>query len=202
VKSSLQATTDSNSDDRGTGATEPRANPCIEVRPLQRQDIPAIADTVIACFHDNTRWWSCPWNALLKMGVREDLQAQLRSHRTDRACLVAVAKNIATGTESIAGTVEISLRRDWVRSPSISTYLSNLAVRADYRRQGVGRRLLIASERVARDWSTGCLSLHVMENNPAARKLYEANGYRMQRAEMDWSNLWGSPRRLFLSKYL
>ena len=175
---------------------------CIEVRPLRRQDIPTIADTVITCFHDETHWWSCLWNPLLNLGVREDLNTQLRSHRTDRVCLVAAAKNIRTGAENIAGTVEISLRRDWVRSPSISTYISNLAVRANYRRQGVGRRLLLASERVARDWATSCLSLHVMENNPVARKLYEANGYCLQRTEMDWSNLWGAPRRLFLSKYL
>lgn len=186
------------SPDRDAGA----ANVCIEVRPLQRQDIPAIADTVITCFHDRSHWWSCLWNPLLSMGVREDLHSQLRSHRTDRTCLVAAAKNITTGSEHIAGTVEISLRRDWVRSPSISTYISNLAVRADYRRQGVGRRLLLASERVARDWATSCLSLHVMEDNPVARKLYEVHGYRLQRTEMDWSNLWGAPRRLFLSKYL
>lgn len=182
--------------------SRPTDNLVLEVRPLQRQDIPAIAETVIASFHDTNRWWSFCWNSLLSLGVREDLSAHLQSGNGDRVCLVAVAKSPTGSAEIVVGTIELSLRRDWLRSPSISTYISNLAVRPHYRRRGIARRLLQASDRVARDWATGNLSLHVMEDNRAARKLYQANGYRLQRVEMDWSVLWGMPRRLLLCKIL
>ena len=174
----------------------------IEVRPLQRQDIPAIAETVIVSFHDTNRWWSFFWNSLLGLGVREDLHAHLQSGDRDRICLVAVARCPAARSEIVVGTVELSLRRDWLRSPSVSTYISNLAVRPHYRRRGVARRLLQASDRVARNWATGNLSLHVMEDNRAARELYKANGYHLHRVEMDWGLLWGTPRRLLLRKVL
>ncbi len=174
----------------------------LEVRPLRRQDIPAIAETIVTGFHDTNRWWSFFWNPLLALGVREDLQAQLKSGNCERACLVAVARFPSTRAEIVVGTIELSLRRDWLRSPSVSTYLSNLTVQPYYRRRGIARRLLRASERFARDWGTWNLSLHVMEDNQAARQLYKAHGYDLQRVEMDWSALWGTPRRLLLGKAL
>ncbi|MEX2092468.1 MAG: GNAT family N-acetyltransferase [Pirellulales bacterium] len=71
--------------------------------------------------------------------------------------------------------------------------LHDLAVIAEYRGQGVGRRLLAAVEEKAR--ALGCckVTLEVLEANPA-RAIYEASGY----ASLEYGN--GAGRSLFLTK--
>lgn len=56
--------------------------------------------------------------------------------------------------------------------------LLTLAVRPIHRRQGVGRRLLTAGIEHARAEGARSLFLEVGEDNPAARSLYDAQGFR------------------------
>ncbi len=62
-------------------------------------------------------------------------------------------------------------------SEKLSVHIDDLAVLPDYRRQGVGRQLLIEIEQKA--WKMDCckLTLQVQENNHAARLVYEAVGF-------------------------
>jgi ribosomal protein S18 acetylase RimI-like enzyme len=55
--------------------------------------------------------------------------------------------------------------------------IHDLAVLPEHRGQGVGRRLLDAVERKARDLGCCKLTLEVLENNTRARRLYEAAGF-------------------------
>lgn len=56
--------------------------------------------------------------------------------------------------------------------------LTSLAVRPDSARSGLGRRLLAATEEAVRHLGCERLRLEVRADNPRARRLYEAAGYR------------------------
>ena len=160
---------------------------------------------------------------LLKAGIYEDLRSRLHTRGPHYACLVAVkpmpkdtlpsglvaqspALSLASGLgDGIAGTVEIALKSAPLFQPWSGKYLylSNLAVKAEYRRQGIARHLLQTCERIALDWGYPDLYLHVLASNHQARRLYWKAGYRIQRIDVNpVSLLLGHPRQLFLRKRL
>ena len=58
-------------------------------------------------------------------------------------------------------------------------YISNVAVRPDYRRRGVAEALLAELEARGRALMLSFLTLEVRESNAAAVALYEKRGYRV-----------------------
>lgn len=91
----------------------------------------------------------------------------------------------------------------WQPHASQYPYISNLAVRKSYRRQGVARQLLLACERTSLEWGFPDLYLHVLENNHQARQLYLKAGYQLRQVEPSYSAwLFGQPKRLFLQKHI
>ena len=58
-------------------------------------------------------------------------------------------------------------------------YISNVAVRPDFRRRGAADALLTALEARARALRLSFLTLEVRESNTAAVALYEKHGYRI-----------------------
>jgi ribosomal protein S18 acetylase RimI-like enzyme len=102
--------------------------------------------------------------------------------------------------DEIIGTVEISLHSKFFFGDYVP-YVSNLAVNPAHRRQGIGRKLLLKCEQIALDWGFQEISLHVLENNYQAKRLYFSSGYRLCRIEysvISW--LFKRPRRLLLNK--
>lgn len=57
-------------------------------------------------------------------------------------------------------------------------YISNLVVRSEYRRQGIGKQLLDAAERCAMDWGCRSIGLHCAADNKGAMSMYQACGFR------------------------
>ena len=146
--------------------------------------------------------WIYPF---LQFTINEDLRYRLRSRAPLFACLVAtLARSETIGNPEVVGTVEISLRSSsfWSSEPQYP-YISNLAVRQNYRRMGIGSRLLAECEAIALDWGYREIHLHVLERNDAAKQLYCQNGYQISQIETNWGNLWFdySPR-LLLKKQL
>lgn len=149
---------------------------------------------------------------LVRLGIYEDLRQRLRSRSTPYACLVAVVLPLETSTahpplrqpNPIAGTVEIGVRNSvWFASVGQHVYLSNLAIEASYRRQRVALHLLKQCEKIALEWGYSAAYLHVMEDNEAARCLYEKAGYQLYQTEPSiGSLLLGRPRQLMLRKGL
>jgi ribosomal protein S18 acetylase RimI-like enzyme len=161
---------------------------------------------------------------LFRAGIYEDLKSRFHSRSAHYACLVAVkpmlkgqavselagratpsALMLASRGDALMGTVELSLKTPSLLHPwhTKYLYLSNLAVKTDYRRQGVAQQLLQTCERIARDWGFSDLYLHVLENNYQARRLYWKAGYRVSRIEVNpLTLLLGQPRQLFLHKRL
>ena len=57
-------------------------------------------------------------------------------------------------------------------------YLDSLAVLSEYRRQGIARKLLLATKEQANQLGLPCVGLLVYKNNPAGEALYTSVGFR------------------------
>lgn len=148
-------------------------------------DLEALTDVLATSFHrqDGLTGLLYP---LMRMALREDLRSRLRNRTPHYRCLVAVPRSPhpsvpASTSPVILGTVEIALRPQffmpWYAWFQGVPYISNMAVAASHRRQGVASDLLAACEPIAQEWNCASLYLHVLENNRAACRLYEKMGY-------------------------
>lgn len=63
------------------------------------------------------------------------------------------------------------------RRPQGCAYLSNLSVRPESRRKGIGRSLILEAENVAKDWGSWGAALHCDTVNDDAYDLYLKLGY-------------------------
>lgn len=208
------------------------SNSVLFVRSVRHQDLQTIADVLVSSFHspEGTFGWLYP---LLRLGIYEDLRNRLHSRTQHYACLVAVSRRFASSpfdlasidpsginpsgidlintngaeveADRLVGTVELSVRSRSL-NPVLQTrypYLSNLAVLAECRRQGVALKLLQTCERIALDWGFQEVYLHVLENNHQARRLYWKAGYRLKGIHINpLGFVLGRPRQLLLYKRL
>jgi GNAT superfamily N-acetyltransferase len=123
----------------------------------------------------------------LGVDVRERLVPALREHPTAVVLLAFDGERpvgIATCFQGLSTFVARRLLN-----------LHDLAVIPEYRGCGVGRLLLAAVEKKARELGCCKVTLEVLENNPA-RQIYEAAGF----IAPDYGN--GAGRSLFLAKPL
>lgn len=63
-------------------------------------------------------------------------------------------------------------------------YVSEIRVREEWRRQGIGTELLRLVEERARKMGIGALYLHAEADNPDAVRLYESLGYVTERVQL------------------
>lgn len=176
------------------------------VRPADPGDLHQLADILVSSFYGAPGWqsWVYP---LLRIGIYEDLKQRFRHAPPHYVCLAGVSvseSSVSSHADWIVGTVELAPKRHhpWQKGLVGQLYLSNLAVRSAYRRTGVARQLLRACERIAHAGGFSELYLHVMEDNRAARQLYDQAGYELEQAEINLFTLLGQPRRLRLRKAL
>ncbi|XP_059628315.1 GCN5-related N-acetyltransferase 4, chloroplastic [Cornus florida] len=57
-------------------------------------------------------------------------------------------------------------------------YVSNVAVREEFRRKGVAKRLVAKAEAQARSWGCRAIALHCDLNNQGATRLYKGQGFK------------------------
>ena len=174
----------------------------VAIRTIRAQDLRELADILTESFHpgDGIARWMRPF---LRLGIYEDLRHRLRTPSSHYLCLVADGGGVKG--DRLVGMVEISLRSApiWCVSTHQYPYISNLAVRSQFRRQGAAWQLLVTCEQIAREWGFSDLYLHVLENNHQARQLYQKLGYTSLQVEETWESwLLGRSRRLFLRKHL
>ena len=149
------------------------------VRVAQRKDVSELANTIVACFYDFPPFLS--WiNPLLKLTISEDLRYRLKNSPLLYCCLVATKNSV------IAGAVEISLQKPWWSLSEHFPYISNLAVKDSYRRQGIATKLLTQCEQISRNWGYQEIRLHVLADNHSAQKLYLAMGYKFIPETTSW----------------
>ncbi|MGL5078914.1 MAG: GNAT family N-acetyltransferase [Waterburya sp.] len=178
------------------------------IHPAAIEDTRAISSVLAKSFYNFPEFasWIYPF---LQFTINEDLRYRLRSHSPLYCCLVAklaqpnnqnsVIKTEQSSNLIIVGTVEITLRSPALWSTHLQyPYISNLAVKKDYRRFGIGSQLLARCEQIALDWGYQETRLHVLDDNNSAKQLYKNNGYQISRTEANWGNVWFdySPRLL------
>ncbi len=98
---------------------------------------------------------------------------QFRRHLSSPSAAVLLAE----GDDGLLGSVIVFFRRGSTRAR-----LYSLATSVAARGRGIGKALLAAAERVARERGLRTLSLEVRRDNSAAVHLYEAHGYRRSAA--------------------
>ncbi len=177
------------------------------IRAARPEDLSSITTLLTESFYasSGSMGWLLP---LLRLGIYQDLRGRLDSTVPNRICLVAALRNTAPRTSShlvLAGTIEVAVRplSAWEFSLPKFPYISNLAVKADCRRQGVAQDLLQTCEQAVIDWGFRDLYLHVLDNNNPARQLYAKAGYQLYRVDPLWTTyLLRQPQRLLLHKRL
>jgi ribosomal protein S18 acetylase RimI-like enzyme len=172
----------------------------IEIRSARARDLPDITEILVESFFPARKFWF--WTRpIFRLGIYEDLRGRLNSSSPHYRCVIAIAREISR-EETIIATAEIGIKTGSLLGKGIP-YISNLAVLPAHRRRGIARTILRECERVALEWGFDELSLHVLDNNLAARELYFSNGYRLQKVDGQLSAwLFDKPKRLFLHKKL
>ena len=69
-------------------------------------------------------------------------------------------------------------------NPALYAHVSDLVVRAAYRRRGIGRQLLSAAETYARSRGANSFRIGVSARNAAAKNLYESIGFKEYKIEL------------------
>lgn len=115
---------------------------------MQPSHVPQVAELETICFAD-------PWS---ERSVASELENPL-------SCWL-----VAMDGETLAG---------YVGSQTVlgETDMMNVAVRPDYRRQGIAENLILALIAALRARESHCLTLEVRDSNASARALYEKLGF-------------------------
>jgi ribosomal protein S18 acetylase RimI-like enzyme len=174
-----------------------------QIRIAQQKDVLKVSNILATSFYQKCPQCLYPlavWSISLDLGVR------LLDTSPYYACLVATGVN----SEAIA-TLEVSMKdipthdaMPWFNwQTSSQPYISNFAVHPQWRRLGVGLKLLTAIEQKVRSWGFKNIYLHVANNNQAALNLYKHLGYQTYRVDPEFSfNPFSKSRRLLLRKSL
>jgi ribosomal protein S18 acetylase RimI-like enzyme len=80
--------------------------------------------------------------------------------------------------------IESVSQDDAIYRPRRYLEVDELAVLPDYRRLGIGRRLMQAAEEIAAQRGIPAVELHVWEDNQLARAFYDRLGYRTIRRRL------------------
>lgn len=168
----------------------------LELRRANMGDLPALTELLTRSFHGSSLqpFWL---QAILRFSIQEDLRQRLQNAPKHHTCWVAIhrPKDLESNDPSqLVGTVEIGLRSPltlgwplnidaWLAPNRTFLYISNLAVASRFRRQGIAQKLLQRCEQTAVTWQQPELYLHVLENNQAARNLYNLAGFGFERVD-------------------
>ena len=172
------------------------------IYPAAIKDTRGLGEILARSFYDFPDYlkWIYP---LLQFTISEDLRYRLRIASPAYCCLVAsTVKHHKAPT--IVGTAEITLKSPglWFDDTQYP-YISNLAVKENYRRQGIGSKILRQCEQIALDWGYQEIRLHVLNSNDSARQLYDYNGYQICEVESAWKQFcFDNSTRLLLKKQL
>ena len=102
-------------------------------------------------------------------------QRQLQSRAFVDAMKRKTSVLVALVGERVMGSADLLVED--VGAWGTASYVVNVCVRDEARRQGLGRRLVQSAEQRGVDEGAEAMVLHVDVDNAAARRLYEAMGY-------------------------
>jgi GNAT superfamily N-acetyltransferase len=130
--------------------------------------------------------------AALRAAAADDLTVRFgkgfwSTNATDKGVLLAMKRGrvvIATRAGTTVGTMTLSTWKPWAIDKSYFAkaekplYLTSMAVEPKLQGQGVGRALLEAAEKAAREWPTQAIRLDAFDANAGAGGFYAKCGYK------------------------
>jgi GNAT superfamily N-acetyltransferase len=135
-------------------------------------DAAAIADIRVRAAEDLTeRFGAGHWSSLAS---ERSVLAGMKLGR------VVVARSGA----AVVGTLNLQTKKPWAIDTSYFTprmkpwYLTNMAVDPKHQRQGVGRELMVAAERLVREWGGDAIRLDAYDSPAGAGPFYAKCGLR------------------------
>ncbi|AEC09623.1 Acyl-CoA N-acyltransferases (NAT) superfamily protein [Arabidopsis thaliana] len=182
----------------------PAVSPEIVVREARLEDCWEVAETHCSSFFPG---YSFPLDVVLRVDrLMAMVMGFSIPPGCQRTCLVAVIgssvdETICFGSDDFkigAFDAKISLNKGYVagiltvdtvadylprkgplrqRRTGIA-YVSNVAVRENFRRKGIAKRLIWKAEALAKNWGCRAIGLHCDLNNLGATKLYKDQGFR------------------------
>ena len=91
---------------------------------------------------------------------------------------------VARANEGIVGTLHLATKKPWAIDTAYFTpaekplYLTSMAVHPGVQRKGIGRRLMIQAEAVARAWPADAIRLDAYDAKAGAEEFYAKCGFR------------------------
>ena len=131
--------------------------------------------TLTDYYYKNSKASSC-----MDSFVREDAEAKIKS----------MIAHIADGSAIVYGCLDGDELLGYIWAYRISfrdedrVYVSEVHVSEKCRGQGIGHLLLAAVEAEAREMGVPALYIHAEADNAGAIRLYEREGYRMERVQL------------------
>jgi GNAT superfamily N-acetyltransferase len=130
--------------------------------------------------------------AAIRVRAAEDLTERFGAgHWSSLATERSVLSGMKTGRVLVArsgaatvGTLNLQTKKPWAIDTSYFTpgrrpwYLTNMAVDPLHQRMGVGRALMMAAERMVRDWGGDAIRLDAYDSPAGAGAFYEKCGLR------------------------
>lgn len=177
-----------------------------EIRKAQQQDAPALARLYVDAFGSKLHWafggYVDAMPALVQelliaeqMRLSETLVAEVdgqvagmavlrrdHTHRPKWLTIWRLVRRHVRGWRNLTATFIMTAMCSNLCTPTRS-YLESLAVEARYRGQGIGTALLERCFEESRQAGKREISLHVVDTNPHAKRLYERMGFRTVRVE-------------------
>lgn len=132
-------------------------------------------ETLTDFYYKNSKACSC-----MDSFTREDAEAKIKS----------MTAHIADGSAIVYGGFDGDKLAAYIWAYRISfrdedrVYVSEVHVADEYRGQGIGHILLTAVEDEARKLGVSAMYIHTEADNAGAIRLYEREGYRMERVQM------------------
>ncbi|GER51272.1 acyl-CoA N-acyltransferases superfamily protein [Striga asiatica] len=92
---------------------------------------------------------------------------------------INLGKGYVTGILTVDTVADFLPRKGPFRQRRIGiAYVSNVAVRENFRRKGIAKKLIAKAEAKAKSWGCRAIALHCDLNNPGATKLYTSQGFK------------------------
>ncbi|KZV20560.1 hypothetical protein F511_13494 [Dorcoceras hygrometricum] len=151
----------------------PTTSPEVVVREARIDDCWEVAETHCSSFFPK---YTFPLDLALRvnrlLGMLFGFSAPNGCKRTFLVAVIAGILTVDTVADFLPRKGPLRQRRTGI------AYISNVAVRDEYRRKGIAKRLIAKAEAEAKSWGCRSIALHCDLNNRGATTLYVSQGYK------------------------
>ncbi len=159
----------------------------IEYGAATEDELPAVVEMCMAVEEQHERYWPLRWQR--REGLPEGYLRWFTKRLHDPRMLIHVARVVARDGAGAGTAIVGMILATIIEEIPIYTFkeyalVQDMAVRPEYRRRGIARRLLADAAAWARGQGLNQLRLMVAGQNPEARAAFEKAGFRATYQEM------------------